>query len=223
MKPALLSGLFLSAANGPVVTKRYQILDEETLSDRFFTLKRYRLRHNSFDGGWCDPIVRERIENLSAVSVLLFDPDRDELVLVEQFRVGLMGPHDPPWAVETVSGYCDIAHESPEDVARREVVEETGCRLLALSHIGEFHVSPGMTVERINLYCGRVDASTADGVHGLAHEGEEIRVVRMSRGEAVAELFARLNTTSVVIALQWLEAHREALLDDWGWQADPAR
>lgn len=209
-----MSGLFRWVA----MNKRYEILAEQVLSDRFFTLKRYRLRHASFDGGWSDEIVRERIENLAAVSVLLFDPDRDELVLVEQFRIGMMGPHDPPWAIETVSGYCDIVHESPEQVARREVVEESGCQLKALTHIGEFHVSPGMTVERINLYCGWVDASTADGVHGLADEGEEIRVVRMARADAVHELFGRLNTTSVVIALQWLEAHRDELLAEWGWQ-----
>ena len=197
----------------------YDVLNDETLSDGFFTLKRYRLRHGSFDGGWCDEIVRERIEDLAAVSVLLFDPDRDELVLVEQFRIGLMGTVDPPWAVETVSGFCDIAHESPEDVARREVTEETGCDLKALTHIGEFHVSPGMTVERINLFCGRVDSTTADGIHGLAHEGEEIRVVTMPRERAVEQLFGRLNTTSVVIALQWLEANRERLLAQWRYRS----
>ena len=100
----------------------------------------------------------------------------------------------------------------PEQVARREVVEETGCELQALHWIGEFVVSPGMSVERINLYCGWVDSRHADGVHGLPHEGEEIRVVTMKRAEAVQELFGRLNSTSVIMALQWLEAHRDELL-----------
>lgn len=215
MKPAHTSGLFCWRN----MNKHYEILDSEILSDRFFKLTRYRLRHGSFDGGWCDEIVRERIEDIAAVSVLLFDPDRDELVLVEQFRVGMMGLSDPPWAIETVSGFCDTAHESPEEVARREVVEETGCTLRALTHIGEFHVSPGMTVERINLYCGWVDASTADGIHGLPHEGEEIRVVTLPRSEAVDALFGRLNTTSIIMTLQWLETHREQLLTGWGWAA----
>lgn len=200
------------------MTKDYEILDCETLSSGFFRLNRYRLRHSSFVGGWCDEIVRERIEQLAAVSVLLFDPDRDELVLVEQFRVGLMDQTEPPWALETVSGFCDVAHETPEQVARREVVEETGCNLKALTPIGRFQVSPGMTVERIDLYCGWVDAATAQGIHGLAHEGEEIRVVTMPRVQATGELFNRLNTTSVVIALQWLQANRDSLLESWGWQ-----
>ena len=202
------------------MTTDVEIIDTETASDGFFKLNRYRLRHHSFEGGWCDEIVRERIENIAAVSILLFDPDRDELVLVEQFRVGLMGQANRPWTIETVSGFCDTDHETPEQVARREVVEETGCELKALTHIGEFYVSPGMSVERINLYCGRVDAEGVGGIYGLPHEGEEIRAISLPRTEAVAQLFGRLNTTSVVMALQWLEANRTGLLEDWGCDSD---
>lgn len=197
--------------------KEYEIVSHEAVFRGFFKMDRYRLRHSSFHGGWCGEIVRERIENLAAVSVLLYDPTLDRLVLVEQFRVGLMGAIDPPWSLETVSGFCDTEHEAPEQVARREVVEETGCRLRALTHIGEFFVSPGMSVERINLYCGWVDAGNAVGVHGLDHEGEEMRVVTLSRAEALGELFGWLNSTSVIIALQWLEANRARLLAEWGW------
>jgi ADP-ribose pyrophosphatase len=197
--------------------KEYEIVSNEAVFRGFFKMDRYRLRHSSFHGGWCGEIVRERIENLAAVSVLLYDPALDRLVLVEQFRVGLMGAVDPPWSLETVSGFCDIAHETPEQVARREVVEETGCTLRALTHIGGFFVSPGMSVERIDLYCGWVDAGNAGGVHGLDHEGEEMRVVTLSRAEAHAELFRWLNSTSVIIALQWLEANRARLLAEWGW------
>ena len=196
--------------------RKFELLSNETILDAYFRMNRYRLRHPSFRGGWCNEMVRERIERLAAVSVLLYDPALDRLVFVEQFRVGLMGTVDPPWSVETVSGFCDREHELPEQVARREVVEETGCSLRALSHIGEFFVSPGMSVERINLYCGWVDAANAGGVYGLSHEGEEMRVVTLSREEAHKELFGRLNSTSVIIALQWLEANRDALLAQWG-------
>jgi len=213
MKPALSSGLFF----GIEMTLKIELLSNETVLDGFFKMNRYRLRHSSFHGGWCNEMVRERIERLAAVSVLLYDPALDRLVLVEQFRVGLMGTVDPPWSLETVSGFCDREHELPEQVARREVVEETGCTLKALTHIGEFFVSPGMSVERINLYCGWVDAADAGGVYGLEHEGEEMRVVTLSRDEARAELFGRLNSTSVIMALQWLEANRARLLEEWGW------
>jgi ADP-ribose pyrophosphatase len=197
------------------MAKDYEILDRETVWRGFFQLDRLTLRHDSFHGGWCEPIVRERLERLAAVSVLLFDPVRDELVLVEQFRAGLVGQVDRPWCLETVSGFCDKDHESNEEVARREVVEETGCELLELTQIGSFFVSPGFSVETITLFCGRVDAAKADGVHGLADEGEEIRVVVMAREAATAELFGRVNSTSLLIALQWLEANRERLIEEW--------
>ena len=159
--------------------------------------------------------MRERLEGLAAVSVLLYDPGEDALVLVEQFRVGMMGVQDPPWCLETVSGFCDKDDEHPDEVARREVLEETGCAVTHLTPIGDFFVSPGMSVERIHLYCGAIDSRKAEGIHGLAHEGEEIRVVVMPREQAVDELFGRLNSTSILIALQWLQLNREALLEQW--------
>lgn len=201
------------------MNKKFEILSTETVWDGFFRMQRVRLRHTSFHGGWCEPIVRERLEGLAAVSVLLYDPDRDQVVLVEQFRAGLVDQADPPWCLETVSGFCDRDHESAEMVARREVQEETGCELLALTPIGEFFVSPGFSVETIKLFCGRVDARTAGGIHGLEHEGEEIRVVRLDRKEALSALFGRINSTSLLIALQWLEANRDPVVDSW----DPSR
>jgi ADP-ribose pyrophosphatase len=196
----------------------YQLLEDRRILDAFFKMNRYRLRHSSFEGGWCADIVRERIERLAAVSVLLYDPDADLLVFVEQFRIGLVGSVEPPWCLETVSGFCDRENESPEEVARREVREETGCDVKILTPIGEFFVSPGMSVERISLYCGLIDARQADGVHGLEHEGEELRVVKLSREAAMAALFGRLNSTSVIMAMQWLALHREQLLATWGMQ-----
>lgn len=193
----------------------YEILRSEPLWRGFFKLDRLTLRHSSFRGGWCEPIIRERLEGLDAVSVLLFDPDRDELVLVEQFRAGLVGRADPPWCLETVSGFCDRADESAEEVARREVIEETGCELLDLVPIGAFFVSPGFSVETISLFCGRVDAGLAGGIHGLAHEGEEIRVVVLSRQAALDGLFDNVNSTSLLIALQWLQLNRDTLLARW--------
>ena len=84
--------------------EQVEIIAEETAFRGFFKLNRYRLRHSSFNGGWCGEIVRERIEDLAAASVLLYDPVRDSVVLVEQFRIGLHGQAESAWSLETVSG-----------------------------------------------------------------------------------------------------------------------
>jgi len=192
-----------------------EILDESVLSEHFFTLKQYKVTHSSFLDGDCPPVLRERLEGKTAVSILLFDPREDAIVCVEQFRIGLMGVADRSWSIETVSGFCDVAHEKPQEVAAREVTEETGCDLQDLIEVGEFFVSPGSSTERITVFVGCVDSSKVSGIHGLAHEGEEIRPVVIPREAAVSQLFTELNSTSIIIALQWLQINLDELNQRW--------
>ena len=192
-----------------------EILDESVLSEHFFTLKQYKVTHSSFLDGDCPPVLRERLEGKTAVSILLFDPREDAIVCVEQFRIGLMGISDRSWSIETVSGFCDVAHEKPQEVAAREVTEETGCELQDLIEVGEFFVSPGSSTERITVFVGCVDSSKVSGIHGLAHEGEEIRPVVIPREAAVSQLFTELNSTSIIIALQWLQINLDELNQRW--------
>lgn len=194
--------------------KDIQLIDEEEISSGFLRLKRYRLRHASYRGGWCPEITRERLEGLSAVSVLPYDPQSDSLVMIEQFRIGAMESGEGAWLWETIGGYRSPG-ESAEAVARREAMEEAGCQLLDLIPICEFYVSPGVSSERIQLFCARVDATGVAGVHGLAHEGEEIRVDVMPADRVLAELYRRVNSTSAIIALQWFAAQRAALRQRW--------
>lgn len=194
--------------------KRYQILSMEDVHDGFLKLKRYRLQHECFAGGWCPQIQRERVEGNHAVSVLLYDPDEDAVVLIEQFRIGALGHADDPWLLETVGGYLEEG-EQTEEVARRETREETGCRLLDLAFIGRFFTTPGWCGERISLFCGRVDSRNASGIHGLDAEGEDIRVEVMPFKAAMEQLFVRANSTSIVVGLQWLRQHREELRQRW--------
>ncbi len=186
----------------------------ETAYAGFLELKRYRLQHECHAGGWCDEILRERVEGKHAVSVLLYDPGEDAVVLIEQFRIGALGHAEDPWLLETVGGYMEEGEEA-EEVARRETREETGCELLDLEFIGRFFTTPGWCGERISLYCGRVDSRQAEGVHGLAHEGEDILVRVLPFGQAQAALFQQANSTSIVVGLQWLALNREGLRERW--------
>jgi len=195
--------------------KAVEIVDSESLYEGFLQLRRYRLRHRLFEGGWSRELVRERIEGLRAASVLLYDPLREEVVLIEQFRIGAMGAEGGAWSLETVGGYVP-PDEAPEVVARREVREETGCEAGDLVPICEFHVSPGYSTERISLFCARVDAGSAGGVHGLDEEGEDILVRVLPADEAIGRIGRDgIESTSVIMALQWLALHRDALRERW--------
>ncbi|ODB94749.1 ADP-ribose pyrophosphatase [Candidatus Thiodiazotropha endoloripes] len=193
----------------------FKIVETDPAYRGFLKINRYRLKHDLYMGGESETIIRERIEDIGAVSVLLYDPRQDKVVLVEQFRIGVAGYQNPPWMLETIGGLQD-GGESDESVARRESLEEANCEIGRLKQICEFVVSPGISVDRIKLYCGEVDATNAAGVHGLDHEGEDIRVVVMDAGDAIGELYqGRANSTSIIIALQWLAMHRESLRQDW--------
>ena len=194
---------------------QFDLLQTEAVYRGFLKLNRYRLKHELYQGGESEPLIRERLEGLRAASVLLYDPKLDQVVLVEQFRIGAVGHEPIPWLLETVGGFVP-AQESDESVARREAVEEANCEIGRIEQICEFMVSPGISVDRIVLFCGEVDASKAAGVHGLDHEGEDIRVAVLGAEEAIGELYGgRANSTSIIITLQWLAMNRTALRARW--------
>jgi len=193
----------------------YEILEQEQLYKGFLTIDRYRLRHRLFAGGWSEALVRERVQPLRASSVLLYDPQLDEVVLIEQFRIGALESDGHPWLLEIIGGHIGEG-ETPEDVARRESLEEAGCEVLDLVPICEFLVTPGTSGERNYLYCARVDASRAGGIHGIAEEGEDIRVERMKFATAMAEVYGgSINSTTGIMAMQWLALNRGQLQQRW--------
>lgn len=194
---------------------KVEIVQKETCYQGFFRLERYRLRHSLFRGGWSPELARELLERGHAAAVLLYDPDRDSVVLIEQFRIGALDAPGGPWLLEIVAGIIG-GDETAADVARREAMEEAGCRVLDLIPICEYFVSPGGTSERITVYCGRVDAADVGGIHGLAQEGEDIRVHVVLFADALEMLrTGRIDSASPIIALQWLALHREEVRQRW--------
>lgn len=193
-----------------------EILNKEECYQGFFRLEKYRLRHRLYDGAMSAIIERELFERGHAVAVLLYDPQRDVLVVLEQFRIGALEAAGGPWLVEIVAGMIE-QDESPEEVARREALEEAGCTIQALEFICEYLVSPGGTSERIMLYCARVDSRGVGGVHGLAEENEDI-LVRIVGFKEIWGWFeqGKINSASPIIALQWLAMNRERLRAKWG-------
>jgi len=195
---------------------RFDLVAKTIVYSGFFRLETYRLRHELFAGGWSPAISRECLERGHAVAVLPYDPQRDQVVLIEQFRIGALEQGDGPWLLEIVAGIIGPG-ESKLDVARREAMEEAGCELLDILPVCEYLVSPGGSTESITLYCGRVDAGGIGGVYGLAEEHEDIRVQVLPTDEALALLHSgRVLSATTLIALQWLALQREELRVRWG-------
>lgn len=192
------------------------ILDKTNAYAGFFRMEKYQLRHELFRGGWSAAMTRECFERGHAVAVLLYDPEQDQVVLIEQFRIGALEFPGGPWLLEIVAGIMDKPEESAEEVAQREAFEEAGCTILELLPICHYLVSPGGTSESIRLFCGRVNATGIGGLRGLVEEDEDIRLHVVPRCEAMSMLqTGRINSAAPIIALQWLELQRPQLLERW--------
>lgn len=192
-----------------------EIIARETLYSGFFSLELYRFRHRLFNGEMSGEVRREIFERGHAAVLLPFDPVRDEVVLIEQVRIAAYDTSESPWLLEMVAGIIEEG-ETPEDVARREAVEEAGLVVGRTKPVLSYLASPGGTSERSSILVGEVDATTAEGIHGLADENEDIRVHVVSREQAyqwVEE--GKIDNAASVIALQWLQLHYQDLRNEW--------
>lgn len=192
-----------------------EIIARETLYRGFFSLNLYRFRHRLFNGEMSSEIKREIFERGHAAVLLPYDPVRDEVVLIEQLRIAAVDTSSSPWLLEMVAGMIETG-ESVEDVCRREAQEEAGVVVGRCKPVLSYLASPGGTSERLSIMVGEVDATTAEGIHGLEEEHEDIRVHVVSREQAyrwVEE--GAIDNAASVIALQWLALHHESLRKEW--------
>lgn len=198
------------------MTDDVDIIEKTTPFKGRFQIDRYRLRYRRFDGDWSEPVTREVFERGHAAAVLPYDPMRDEVVLIEQFRPGpLAAGEGSPWMIEIVAGMIDPG-ETAEEVARREAVEEANLAIGELEFIADCFMTPGACSERVALYCGRCDSADAGGVHGKPEEVEDIRVFTLPVGELPDRLAdGTFRNAITLISLQWLCLHREALRARW--------
>ena len=191
----------------------FQIDSQTALYSGFYQMDQLTITHQRFDGQQLT-IVRELMNRPDAVCVLLVDFKTDKAVLVEQFRCGALD-EDNPWLVELVAGLID-KDEAPEEVARREAAEEAGVEIGRMEFINRYLPSPGGSNERIFLYVGEVDSNKAAGIHGLEEEGEDIRVLTPTLGEAYEwSKNGQINNAAALIALHWLQLNEGRLRQQW--------
>lgn len=213
-----------------------EILSETTVYSGYGAIKQYTARFRLFQGGWSQPITRDILcRAASEVSaVLLYDPEQDKVVMIEQIRLGAL--HDPQssWLLEIVAGIVE-SNETPESTAYKESKEEANCDVWALKPICTYYVSPGISQEKTYVFCGFIRINEAFGtdgtedfdthkadstqkpnshpfIHGLSEEGEDIKCHIFSTDEVLTLLHQGIITSaSAVIALQWLALNRASL------------
>ena len=192
-----------------------EVLERKALYQDYYRADKYCLRHEQFGGGMGRPIWREVMERGHAATVLPYDPVRDEVLLIEQFRIGAFTAGHHPWTIEVVAGIVEEGEE-PEQVVRREAMEEAGCTIQELEAINSTFPSVGVVSEYNWLFVGRVDSEGAGGVYGLDYEDENIKVQVVPRTEAEEMVRQnRITTGQALISLLWLALNHQDLKARW--------
>jgi len=192
-----------------------ELIEKQAAFSGYFRIDRFRLRFPLYEGGMSREVSREVLERGQVAAVLLVDPNRDAVVLIEQFRPGPYAAGEQPWMIEAVAGVIED-NEDAAEMALREAKEEANCEITDLLPVMRFFTSPGASTESVTLFCGRVDSSNAGGVHGLEEEGEDIRVMVVSVGEALSLLAdGKILNAKTIIALQWLASNYDAVKKRW--------
>jgi ADP-ribose pyrophosphatase len=196
--------------------KKFEILARETLFQGYFRVDRYHIQHERFDGEWSQPFTREIFNyGRNVAGVLLFDPQQDKVVMVEQFRTCPVVHGEHPWLMEIVMGMID-AGETPEQAARREALEEAGCDVLEVQPIFNYYTSPGATSDHVTIFVGRIRAPVEGFIGGVATENEDIRVHVVDAVKAIGMLFGnKIRDAQTLVALQWFAMHRTELRSRW--------
>ena len=111
---------------------KFNILNKQNLYNGFFKVHEITLEHQKHDGSWSGPIKREIVSGAQVATVLPYDPKTNKIILIDQFRSGIITKNQNPIIKEIVAGIIDQG-ETPEETAKRECKEEIGCEIHAIT------------------------------------------------------------------------------------------
>jgi ADP-ribose pyrophosphatase len=201
------------------------VLEDEVVWDGRFPLQRVRFRYTRFDGALSPELTWELWRRGTGCAVLPYDPVRDAVALIEQFRLPALAAGRRPVQTECPAGLVE-PEEDPERTARREVAEEAGLRPEQMERIGRFMLMQGGCDEVMHYYAARVSLPAPEEVRtngGLEREGEDTRVLVVPADDAFRMVDDnRIENVTAGFCLLWLRHHRARLRREWSGGAASA-
>ncbi|OIN56843.1 GDP-mannose pyrophosphatase NudK [Arsenicibacter rosenii] len=164
------------------MNKRIRISEEKVLSDNWYVLKKITFDYQRKNGNW-ETQSREAYDRGNGATILLYNREQETVILTRQFRLPTyVNGNASGMLIEACAGLLD--NDQPDVAIRREVEEETGYRLHAVTKAFEAYMSPGSVTEKLFFYVAEYssDSRIADG-GGV--EEEEIDVLELPFQEAV--------------------------------------
>ncbi len=179
----------------------------------YFAVEEHDLSYRRFDGSMGPVLNRAVFISGDAAIVLPYDPVRDRVMVIEQFRPGPYARGDAnPWLIEAVAGRID-GGETPEDAARREAHEEAGLDLQTLLPGPRYYPSPAAKAEYLYSFIGLTDLpDDKAGVGGLESEAEDIRSHVISFDRLMALVASgEVDNAPLLLLAYFLQALRPSL------------
>lgn len=189
---------------------RVRLVAKETVWKRFIHLQTLVFDQTTADGR-VTRLNREVHDHGSAAAILLFDPQKDAIVLVRQFRPAAFVNGDPSFMLEVPAGLID--DDQPDEAIRREAMEETGYAVKDVQYLFETYASPGTLTEKVALFYARIDLDEKAGLGGgLDTEGENIEVLSIPFDKAFGMITTgEISDAKTIILLQWAMLNRAGL------------
>lgn len=184
-----------------------KVSDSEVLSNSWGTLTRHRIEYRRRDGDWQEQ-VREVYDRGHGATCLLYDPERNCVLLTRQFRLPVWAAGRNPMLIEAPAGLLEGAH--PEDRMRAELIEETGFEVSDLEHLFDAFSSPGSVTEYVAFFRGtyHLKDKVAEG-GGKETEGEDIEVMHVPLDQALEMIRSgEIMDAKTIILLQELALRR---------------
>lgn len=189
---------------------RIKLVHQETVWKGFVHMQRLLFDQRMPDGRVIR-IDREVHDHGQAAAILLYDPARDSVILVRQFRPAAFMNGDESFMLELPAGLLD--DDNAADAIRREAMEESGYAVGSVQFLMEMYASPGTLTEKVSLFFARIDLDVKAGAGGgLEDEGEDLEVLRYTLDDAFAMIASgEITDAKTIIALQWAMINRERL------------
>lgn len=190
-----------------------ELVSQSIAYSNFFSFEDLSLKHRKFDGAMSNQMERGVLMSADAVTVLPYDPVRDCVLVIEQFRTAMFMRGDPhPWGLEAIAGRLDPG-ETPEGTAHREAAEEAGLTLGDLHFVGSYYSAPGSNTEYLYSYIAECDLpDSAAGLGGLLTENEDIKAQIVSFERLDAAIAAhQIDIGPLLLSALWLKAERARL------------
>ena len=182
---------------------KYKIINKKNLYSGFFSLNKYKFIHKKHNGELTDTIEREIFSGAHVSTLLPYDPIKKEIILIQQFRAGVLSRYDENYLLEIVAGMVDDG-ENPEETAIRECFEETGCEVKKIYPIQSYFPAPGSSESYYHLYLGEIQAFDGERIRGLEKENEDI-LVKSFKIDDVRQMLKERKIINglTLVALQW--------------------